>query len=202
MANLNIIGAGQDTAHRVPKKYQVIYADPPWSYSCKKPTASPGGAKGGGYSSGVNYYYDTMNIQEIKSMPIQSISENNSVCFIWAVNPMLPEAIETLEHWGFKYKTTITWHKQRCKGMGYWFRGHTEFLLFGVKGNITAFRSLQHNIVSAPVEKHSKKPDCFRSIIDRVTVGMEKIELFARQKSYGWDSWGNEIKGGSNVVLC
>lgn len=177
------------------KKYQVIYADPPWSYNFSKPTASKGGSKGDGYSAGVKYYYETMTIDEIQKMPISKLCTSDCVLFLWATTPLLPEAFETVKKWGFKYKTTITWHKERCKGMGYWFRGHTEHLLVCVKGKVKAFRSLEHNIIKLPVEKHSKKPDKFRNLINEVTRDMpHKIELFARQSSDGWDCWGNEVQ--------
>ena len=175
------------------KKYSVIYADPAWSYDFKEPTASKGGAKGNGYSAGVNYYYGTMTTEQIMELPVNEIADKNAVLFLWATNPLLPEAIETMKRWGFKYKTCLTWHKQRCKGMGYWFRGHTEHLLLGVKGNLKAFRSLEHNIKSLPVEKHSKKPNYYRELIESVTKDLpNKIEMFARMKSEGWDAWGNE----------
>ena len=120
--------------------------------------------------------------------------------FLWATNPLLPEALETMKAWGFKYKTMITWHKERCKGMGYWFRGHTEHILVGVKGNVKAFRSLEHNIKKLPVEKHSKKPDEFRQMIEAVTGNLgNRIELFARNNHDGWDAWGNEV--GSSVEV-
>lgn len=178
------------------KKYNIIYADPPWSYRFKDPTASKGGSKGSGYSGGVNYYYETMTINDIVNLPVTDISEKDCVLFLWATNPLMPEAFQTMKEWGFKYKTLITWHKERCKGMGYWFRGHTEHLLFGVRGNIKAFRSLEHNIKKLPVEKHSKKPDEFRRMIEESAGHLgPKIELFAREKSDGWDVWGNEVDG-------
>lgn len=130
------------------KRYSVIYADPAWSYDFKEPTASKGGAKGSGYSAGVDYYYGTMTIEQIMKLPVADICEKDAVLFLWTTNPLLPEALETMKQWGFKYKTMITWHKERCKGMGYWFRGHTEHILVGVKGKVKAFRSLEHNIKS------------------------------------------------------
>lgn len=177
------------------KKYSVIYADPAWSYDFKEPTASKGGAKGSGYSAGVNYYYGTMTTKQILELPVKNICEKDCVLFLWATNPLLPEALETMKAWGFKYKTMITWHKERCKGMGYWFRGHTEHILVGVKGNVKAFRSLEHNIKKLPVEKHSKKPDEFRQMIEAVTGNLgNRIELFARNNHDGWDAWGNEVE--------
>jgi len=99
-----------------------------------------------------------------------------------------------MESWGFKYITIITWHKTNSKGMGYWFRGYTEHLLFGKKGKVKSFRSMVRNIQEAKTERHSKKPDKFRTLIESVTKGLNpKIELFAREKKQGWDSWGNEV---------
>ena len=177
------------------KRYGVIYADPAWSYRFKEPTASIGGALKNGYSAGVNYYYGTLSVEEIMALPIKDISEKNAVLFLWATTPLLPEAFKTMEAWGFKYKTMLTWHKDRCKGMGYWFRGHTEHLLLGVRGQVKAFRSLEHNIKKLPVGKHSKKPIEFRRLIESVSIGLgNKIELFARENSDGWDVWGNEVE--------
>lgn len=182
------------------KRYSVIYADPAWSYDFKEPTASKGGARGSGYSAGVNYYYGTMTIEQIMKLPVAGICEKDAALFLWATNPLLPEALETMKQWGFKYKTMITWHKERCKGMRYWFRGHTEHILVGVKGKVKAFRSLEHNIRKLLVEKHSKKPDEFRQMIERATGNLgNRVELFARNNHEGWDAWGNEV--GSSLEL-
>ena len=88
------------------------------------------------------------------------------------------------------------------KGMGYWFRGHTEHLLLGVRGKVKAFRSPEHNILRLPVKKHSEKPEEFRRLIERATANMSsrtRIELFARERIAGWDAWGNEVE--SDITL-
>ena len=178
------------------KKYQIIYADPPWSYRFTSPT----GSKRPNYANGASDYYETMTLEQIKALPVQEISDKNSALFLWATNPMMPEAFEVMEAWGFRYKTLLTWHKERCKGMGYWFRGHTEHLLFGIRGDVKAFRSLNHNILKLPVGKHSEKPEEFRDLIDEATPNMNpKIELFSRKKVLGWDAWGNEVE--SDITL-
>lgn len=174
-------------------KYNIIYADPPWNYKFQSPTASnrPNSQR----AAGVRYYYDTMSVNDIKQLKIQSITEQDAVLYLWATNPMLQEALDVMQAWGFKYKTTITWHKLCCKGMGYWFRGHTEHLLFGVRGKVKAFRSLQHNIIAHPVGKHSEKPAIFRQMIELASPHLtRRIELFAREKVEGWDAWGNQIE--------
>lgn len=147
-----------------------------------------------GISMTPDYYYDVMSLEAIKELPVQKISEKDSVLFLWATTPLIREALEVMEAWGFKYITIITWHKTNSKGMGYWFRGHTEHLLFGKKGDVKSFRSMVRNIQEAKTERHSKKPDMFRTLIESVTKGMNpKIELFAREKKEGWDVWGNEV---------
>lgn len=175
------------------KRYKVILADPPWGYECKSPTGSPR-PESCQQAGGASYYYEVMSKEEICKIPVSEIAEKDSVLFLWGTVPLLPDAFEVMKAWGFEYKTMITWHKLRCKGMGYWFRGHTEQLLLGVRGNIRAFRSLTPNIQSIKVTEHSRKPPEFRNIIEDVTVGLEpKIELFAREKREGWDAWGYQV---------
>ena len=197
--NVNLGGASNiqdsvivDNLDDTPKKYQVVYADPPWGYKCVSPTASkrpPTSQRAGG----VRYYYNTMATTEISNLPFDAFTHKDSVVFLWATVPMLPDAFVVLEAWGFTYKTMLTWHKLRCKGMGYWFRGHTEHLLLGTKGKVRAFRSLIHNIQEVKVLPHSVKPTLFRDIIEKVTEGLQdKIELFGRERARGWDVWGGD----------
>jgi len=183
------------------KRYSVIYADPAWGYqSSGTPAAKRPCLERGDKPHSVNHYYETMKPSDIMKLPVADISEKDAVLFLWATNPLLPEALETMKQWGFKYKTMITWHKERCKGMGYWFRGHTEHILVGVKGKVKAFRCLEHNIKKLPVEKHSKKPDEFRQMIEKATGNLgNRVELFARNNHEGWDAWGNEV--GSSLEL-
>ena len=170
-------------------RFSVIYADPPWGYDNKSPSAS---ARPHGFSAGAEYYYDTMSIEAIKSLPVKDASARNAVCFLWAVVPMLPDAIGVLGAWGYKYKTMLTWHKHGTSGMGYWFRGFTEHLLLGVRGDVKAFRSMKPNVVYARVGAHSAKPPEFYSMIEAVTHG-PRLELFARSGRPGWTAWGNEM---------
>ena len=169
------------------KKYAVIYADPPWSYRNKN--------AGGSLKSGASYKYSTMSFDEICSFPIHKIRADNSVLFLWVTVPLLPEGFIVMDAWGFKYKTMLTWVKTNRLGMGFWFRGQTEHLLLGIRGNVRAFRSQEPNVIQCKPEEHSKKPDVFRTLIERATVNVEgnRIELFARQRTPGWDVWGNEV---------
>ena len=167
------------------KKYKIIYADPPWSYRNKK--------TGGSMKSGSMAKYHTMSLDEIKSLPIQKIANKDSVLFLWATTPLLPEAFEVMKAWGYQYKTAIYWRKLMSLGMGFWFRGQVEVLLMGIKGKVKAFRIQKPNFIQTKVGPHSQKPIDFRCLIDLAGLS-PKIELFARKKTRGWDVWGNEVK--------
>ena len=142
-------------------------------------------------------------MKDIKELPVQNITDDKCVLFLWATTPMIQEAFEVMREWGFKYKTMITWEKTNKDCMGYCFRVCTEHLLVGVKGNVKSFRSMERTLHSEPRLGHSKKPQYFRDLINSVTEG-KKIELFARNNKNknlfkensldGWDIWGNEVE--------
>ena len=175
------------------KTFDCILADPPWSYQCTDPTCSPGG-KETGFSGGIGTYYETMPIDQIMDLPVKEIAAKDSVCFMWATVPLMPEAFRVMEAWGYKYKTMLTWEKENGKGMGYWFRGVTEHVLFGVRGNVKAFRSPVKNLLRNKVGRHSAKPQQFHEIIESVTPGMDRVELFGRYARPNWTTWGNEVE--------
>lgn len=176
------------------KKYSKIYIDLPWKYKSQKPTTAKR-PSAMGVSMNADYYYPTMTIEQMKSLPMNEICADNSVLFEWVTNPFLQEGLFLMNHFGFKYVTTITWNKTNGKGGGYWFRGYTEHLLFGVKGKVKSFRSMTKNIQDAPITKHSEKPDLFRKIIESVGQELEpKLEMFARKEIQGWDQYGNQVQ--------
>ena len=174
------------------KKYNIIYADPPWSfkhYSDKGKGRAP------------DNYYKCQNLQDIKNLPIQNISAEDCVLFMWVTYPFLQKSFEVLEAWGFTYKTVgFTWVKKNKKadslfwGMGYWTRSNAEICIIATKGKITRQSSSVHQIIETSIEEHSKKPDCTRDRIIELVGDLPRIELFARQAPKGWDVWGNEIK--------
>lgn len=175
------------------RKFGCVLADPPWSYECTDPTCSPGGRETG-FSGGIGTYYETMPLDQIMAMPIHEITAPDSVLFMWATVPLMPEAFRVMEAWGYKYKTMLTWEKENGKGMGYWFRGVTEHVLFGVRGNVKAFRSPVKNLLRNKVGRHSAKPQQFHEIIESVTPKMERVELFGRYARANWTTWGNQVE--------
>lgn len=168
------------------KKYQILYIDPPWQYKNKR--------TGGSLTSGAAQKYPVMSLDDIKELPIKDICDENAALFLWATTPMLEEGLDVMKTWGFKYKTAIYWRKLKNLGLGYWFRGQVEVCLFGIKGKVKAFRLQIPNFIQSKVGKHSEKPKEMINIINKIELN-PKIELFARQKSEGWDALGFEIDG-------
>ena len=172
------------------KKYQIIYADPPWSYRDK---ASAG-------NRGASFKYDVQDHKWICNLPVENISDDNCVLFLWITMPQLPNVFEVIKEWGFVYKTcAFTWVKRNKSqpswfwGMGNWTRANSELCLLATKGKPKRVSASVHSVVDTPIEKHSKKPDVVKDRIVQLCGDLPRIELFARQKAKGWDSWGNEI---------
>jgi N6-adenosine-specific RNA methylase IME4 len=172
-------------------KYQVIYADPPWSYSAwakHKHVA-------------VANKYQVMSIQELKNLPVAEISEADSILLMWATYPNLPEALDLMKTWGYKYRTVaFTWVKQNIKsdsiflGLGHYTRGNAEIVLLGKRGKgIPIQDSGVSQIIISRRREHSRKPDEARSKIESLFGEVSRIELFGRVECNGWDVWGNEV---------
>jgi N6-adenosine-specific RNA methylase IME4 len=172
------------------KKYDVVYADPPWKYKNISPPCLPEKQP---ETCLIEYYYPTMDLDEIKNLQIKNICKKDAVLFLWATTPMIIEALDVIKTWGFKYKTMITWEKTNNDCMGYWFRVCTEHLLVSTVGNIKSFRSMERTCYHEPRRKHSQKPEYFYNLIEKITTG-NRLELFARPPARnGWDVWGNEV---------
>lgn len=165
------------------KKYQVIYADPPWKYDFAKAD-----------SRKIENQYPTMKLDEIKELPINEICEKNCVLYLWATSPKLIEALAVMEAWGFTYKSQCIWDKEII-GMGYWWRGQHEILLVGTNGKFSPPPQAERDssVYTERRTKHSKKPSYYRSRIEEYFPNISKVELFARQEYDGWDCWGNEV---------
>lgn len=177
--------------HCTDKKYNIIYADPPWQFSAWSNKAQ----------KHVTKHYATMTIQEIMELPVKNLADENSVLFMWATFPNLPLALSAIEAWGFTYKTcAFTWLKQNKKssglfwGMGYYTRSNAEICLLATKGKpLPRLSHKVHSAIVSPIEQHSKKPDEARRRIVELFGDLPRIELFARQHCEGWDCWGNEV---------
>lgn len=178
------------------QKYNVIYADPPWDFSSR-------------YTSGtkprhINEKYDTMSNKDIIGLgkQIQQLTSKNAVCFMWTTNVHLLEALRALKSWGFTYRTiAFVWVKMGKSrkvqvNMGMWTMPGSEICLLGVKGMPHKFlkaRNVQQ-VVIKPRTVHSKKPQEVRDrIVKMFGEKVKYLELFAREKVYPFDVFGNEV---------
>lgn len=142
-----------------------------------------------------------MSMDEIKALPIPDLADDNCVLFLWCTFPYLDEQIQLFEHWGFEYKTLgFSWIKTNPKngkpffGVGYYAKSNAEVCLMGIKGKMKPASNSVSSVVIAPRREHSKKPDEIRDRIVTLFGDIPRIELFARQKTDGWDVWGNEVE--------
>jgi len=166
------------------KQYGVIYADPPWHF---KPYSDITGM-----DRAADNHYPTMTLEDIKALPVPAAPD--SILFLWATVPMLPEALDVMTAWGFTYRSHCIWVKHKA-GTGYWFRNRHELLLVGTRGNIPAPAPGEQyeSIIEARAGEHSAKPFHFTEIIEKLFPTLPRLEMFHRGETYGgWDYWGNE----------
>jgi len=170
------------------KKYNIIYADPAWSYT------------GNMMNSSVTDHYKTMSLEDICNLSVENIADKNCILFMWVTLPKLNQFMEVINSWGFEYKTTaFVWVKKNkisnsfFMGLGRWTRANPEICILATKGKITRKSNKVRQLQIFPIEQHSKKPDKFRDLIIELCGNLPRIELFARQKVDGWDYWGNEL---------
>ena len=174
-------------------KYQIIYADPPWSYLWGK------GKNGGNFAP--EKHYATMSTEEICNINVKSIRDKNCALLLWATMPCLKDAFAVMESWGFKFKTTaFVWVKTKkdgkpLAGMGSYTKSNAELCLLGMRGHIKAVDKTIPQVLMHQRLGHSVKPPVIRDRIIKLFGDIPRIELFARQKIEGWDAVGYGIDG-------
>lgn len=176
------------------RKFSTIYADPPWRFQNRTGKVAPENKK-------LNRY-ETMDLEEIKAIPVSEIAASKSHLYLWVPNALLPDGLAVMKAWGFEYKGNIVWEKVRKdgqpdgRGVGFYFRNVTELLLFGIRGEnnrtLAPARS-QVNLIRTIKREHSRKPDEIIPIIEACSSG-PFIELFARGDREGWAMWGNQAE--------
>lgn len=174
------------------KKYQIIYADPPWRFKVW--------CFGTGSGRSPDNYYPTMELGDICALAVKEIAAKDCILFLWTTFPKLEEAFKVINAWGFTYKTcAFVWAKQNLKsddffvGLGYWTRSNVEVCLLATKGAPKRINKSVRQLIISHRRKHSRKPDEVRDRIVQLVGELPRIELFARQKVEGWDAWGNEV---------
>jgi N6-adenosine-specific RNA methylase IME4 len=177
--------------------YGTIVVDPPWRYNATTTTL-----RSHGRGAGAEHHYPTLDNHEIAELPVQNLAANQAHIYLWVTTPRLLAdrhgrrditPMDIMQSWGFHPITIITWVKPGGNGTGWYFRGQTEHVLFGIKGKlgIPADRR-KPNVIHASRQRHSSKPQEFFNLVQEVSPG-PYVELFARNSRAGWDCWGNEI---------
>ena len=196
------------------KRYDIIYADPPWEYTNNDRIRS---AKDNSIID-VNDHYPTMPMQELRDLPIPDIMTEDCLLFMWLLSPLLKECIEVGESWGFEFRTiAFIWNKMNTH-VGYYTMSNCELCGVFKRGKIPSPRDswseqqflqtimnfddlldLQTHYIEALRGRHSEKPKEIRERIGKIFPTQSKIELFARPDwtdfDRGWDFWGNEVEG-------
>ena len=174
-------------------KYQIIYADPAWSYKDKANSGKRGAC----------HKYKLMDNDDIINLPVYNIAAKNSICFMWCTMPHLNIGINAMYKWGFEYKTVaFIWIKKNRVsktnffGMGRWTRSNSEVILLGVRGKIKRLDASISQIIEAPILKpHSRKPSIIRDKIIQLVGDLKRVELFATENVSGWDCIGYDANG-------
>lgn len=200
------------------KKYQLIYADPPWAFSNQN--------TGGSMKSSAQAKYTVTSTEDLKRLDVGSIADDNCVLVMWYVGAMPQDAIDLVKSWGFTLKNMngFVWNKLTVNnnpffGMGFWTRAGSESAIIAIKGKPTpACRSvravgnydpqsldevLAHLCYVGTYQniRHSQKPDEFRDKCVELMGDVPRLEMFARNKTKGWDVFGNEVKGSIDIPL-
>lgn len=160
--------------------YSVIYADPPWQYD------------NSGFDQSAEEHYPTMTIEDLCDLPVGRLADEPCALYMWATVPLMPEAFSVMQAWGFEYRSHRIWVKNKAPGMGWWLRTNHEVLLIATRNGNAHPSERVESVVEHPVGRHSEKPSVFREDIERCHDG-PRVELFARERADGWDSWGNEV---------
>lgn len=190
-----------------PGPFDVVVADPPWKYQkdagAKRSADEVPMSGRGGQAEG---RYDTMTNEEIAALPVRDVVADDAHLFLWITNPGIyggrfsdVTPAQIAEAWGFQFKTLITWVKTTNDGavmrggMGWYFRGCTEHVLYAVRGKAGIPPALREpNVVMAPRGAHSAKPWEFAAMVERVVPDARRLEMFARHPRAGWETWGNQ----------
>lgn len=174
-------------------QYETILADPPWQFQNRTGKVAPEHKR--------LKRYNTMTLDEIKTMPVISHAADRSHLYLWVPNALLQEGLAVMHAWGFTYKSNIVWHKIRKdgepdgRGVGFYFRNVTELVLFGIRGKMRTLQPgrSQVNFLKTRKQEHSRKPDELYDIVEACSPG-PYLELFARAPRNGWKVWGDEVE--------
>ena len=146
--------------------------------------------------------YETLTFEGICALPVVDVAERDAHLYLWVTNAKLldHDYAALIGGWGFTYKTCLTWHKTACLGIGHYFRGETEHVLFCTRGRLPIAPALrERNHFDAPRGRHSAKPEAFYDLVERVSPG-PYLDLFSRRARFGWQTWGDQALHGTAAM--
>lgn len=168
--------------------FRTVYADPPWKYGNQATRSS------------TNNHYRTMSVDELCEIPVAEVCTDAAHLHLWTTNGFLPDAFKVIEAWGFEYKSCFVWVKPQM-GIGNYWRVSHEFLLLGVRGAATSFRSKSlKSWGEYDRNDHSEKPEAVREMVEDASEG-PYLELFGRRRVDGWTVFGNEVGSGQSKLF-
>jgi N6-adenosine-specific RNA methylase IME4 len=182
LLELNVLG-------NFSRKYRIIYADPPWTFSTWSPKGRDRSPK-----------YPEMSIGELTALDVRSLADDACCLAIWVTWPSLAQVLKLIEAWGFRFSTCgFVWVKTTTRGgirhaKGYTTRQASEVCLFARHKHMPPV--IDHavsQIVMEPVREHSRKPDCVRERLVALFGDVPRLELFARRPAAGWDAMGDQL---------
>jgi N6-adenosine-specific RNA methylase IME4 len=163
-----------------PRRFATLLADPPWNI-----------LQVGGCRRGAVHRYPLMSVEAVAALPVRHLTADNAHLWLWVTNASLFAGKTVMEHWGFTYRSILTWVKPHY-GMGQYLRTQTEHLLLGTRGRAPIQFRGQSSWFYAPLQGYSHKPEEQYAVIERCSPG-PYLELFARRRRPGWHVWGNEV---------
>lgn len=172
-----------------PHSFDLIMADPPWAFELRS-------AKG--EEKAAQAHYECMSLDTIRALPVLDLAAPDCLLWLWATNPMLPQALEVMAAWGFAFKTAGSWgkttrHGKIAFGTGYIFRCANEPILIGTRGEPRTTKSVR-SLIMGQVREHSRKPDEAFTEAERLMPAARRLELFSRQRRPGWENWGDQAE--------
>ena len=184
--------AAHDMLAQVHGRFGTILADPPWRFQNRTGKMAPEHQR--------LMRYSTLDFEEIYQLPVGELAAESSHLYLWVPNALLAQGLETMQRWGFTYKTNLVWYKIRKdggpdgRGVGFYFRNVTELVLFGVRNSLRTLSPgrRQVNLFQSMKREHSRKPEELFDIIEACSPG-PYLELFARHYRKNWRQWGNEV---------
>lgn len=170
-------------------RYGMIMADPPWLYE---------NWSDAGEGKNAAAQYDCMTLEDLKKLPVGHLAAPDCILWLWATNPLLPQAFELMSAWGFQFKTAGHWSKKtstgkQAFGTGYILRCAGEPFLIGVNGSPWTAKNVR-SVIEGPLREHSRKPDEAFQAAESLCGDVPRLELFSRQERTGWDVFGNEVE--------